>query len=119
MKTKSVELGLLLIALLLFNIQCDRHLVEPWGGYVRGAVSDAKTLMPVDSALILLKTEPSNSWSCAGCYTDSLGSYLLFSGPHNGKLYIEAVKDGYERCRKQIYILAVDTITVDFNLEKE
>ncbi len=119
MKVTDVALVLVLIAAACAGCGSMGRDVLPSAGFVRGTVSDSETSLPIDSVHILFKINASYTSSFGDGYTDTLGCYLLFSGPHNGRLYLEATKDGYRSYGKYISIIAIDTIMADFSLEKE
>ncbi|NIR65077.1 MAG: carboxypeptidase-like regulatory domain-containing protein [candidate division Zixibacteria bacterium] len=80
-------------------------------GYVSGYVYEAGTTTPIDSVKIYI---PSTDVSA---FSDESGYYILHAFPVSYTLMAE--RDGYQGSSAEIRLVPNDTITQDFELQKE
>jgi hypothetical protein len=83
-------------------------------------VTDRETSAPIDSVFMRLATDPAGKYPAfEDRYTDSTGSYLLFSGVHTGRLFVHAMKSGYQKRVSQVDVIVSDTVELNLSLEFE
>jgi hypothetical protein len=100
---------------------CDKDMIIalPAGGFVQGVVIDRDSSAPIDSVFMRLATDPAGKYvAFKDEYTDSSGSYLLFSGVHTGDLYVVTTKTSYKKRVSHVFVIESDTVRLNLSLEK-
>lgn len=112
MMKKMLIFGAAFVFILILIITCSNgSIVEPPLGAVSGYVYEAGTTTPVESAKVYLGTAGDST------YSDEFGYYFLMAFP--GSRTLHAYKDGYQEASSEIELIPDDTITRNFELQKE
>ena len=90
---------------------------EGEGGFVNGIIRDSETLEPIDSVEVNLYTQLGHGLSDVD-YSNAAGDYSVFSGFSSGNHILTYIKDGYSIDSIDVYIIALDTVTINFKLSK-
>ncbi len=111
MTRKDLMLIFTCVCALIFIVQCDGTFIEPPLGAVSGHVYEAGTTALVDSTRIYFSNSDHET------FTDETGYYVIIAFP--GSYTLMAERDGHAETSAEIEIIPIDTITQDFELEKE
>ncbi len=111
MKKRIVMLIFACVCVMIFIVQCEDTIIEPPDGYVSGYVYEAGTTNPIDSVKVYI---PATDYFA---FTDETGYYILSAFPVSYTIVAE--KNGYEADSVEARLFPKDTITQDFELQKE